>query len=152
LPQGVEAELKELRAELAEQKRVAAQEKLDAEIMRSATALGVDPSRVKYLKMELRESHGKDLTHEGTPDAMDPSKCISVETIIAGILRSPAGAMFKAAPSAASLPIANANQKVDSTRKISRADFDAIAKKRGQAYTDTLAALKAGQLSIVDKE
>jgi len=152
MPAGVEGRLQELEGKLEASEAMRAKEKLDAEILGAATKQGVDPQRVDYLTYKLKNEHGDALTHEGVPDPMTDGAKMSVPTLISSLLKTPDGAVFKAAPQTATLPTQSTDSPAPQTKTMKRAEFDAMARDPQQrdAYKATIADMKAGNLQLED--
>jgi len=127
LPAGLEDRMKDLESKLQASESARAKEKLDSTILHAASKKGVDPRRIDYLTYKLKQQHGDTLTHEGIPDAFADGKHTSVDALIEGLLGTDEGAVFKAAPQTAKLPVADssAQSSTDKLPEFSKADLEA---------------------------
>ena len=151
LPAGLEDRMKELELKVQASEAALAKEKLDAAILQEAGKKGVDPHRIDYLTYKLKQEHGSALTFEGVPDAIAPDQRTSISALLDGLLGTSEGAVFKAAPTATTLPT-QGTEAAPEKKTIKRADFDAMARdpKQRDAYKATLADMKAGTLQLAD--
>lgn len=149
-PAGVEERLNKLASELESERLARAEEKLQIKIMEAAGKHGVSPDRVDYLDYKLRKANAG-LTADGVKDSSNPNARISVDTLVASLLSTPEGAVFKPAPNAASLPTAGTNAGASVAKKTMKlSEWNAIAKKGGEAYKQVHASVKVGELVLVD--
>jgi len=149
-PAGVEERLNQLANELESERKARAEEKLQMRIMESASKHGVAPDRIDYLNYKLRMAN-PGLSSDGVRDASNPSASISVDTLVTSLLSTPEGSVFKPAPAAASLPSAgntSAASVAGKTMKLS--EWNGLAKRCDDAYRQAHAAVKAGELRLVD--
>ena len=108
-PVGVEERITALQNEVEAQKRNAAKDRLDASLVKAANEEKVSADRMEFLEFRLKKEHGERLTAEGIPDPTEPSKWISVATLVKGLLNRPEGAIFRSAPTTAALPSVGAS-------------------------------------------
>ena len=150
-PAGVEEQLAALQKRLDESESNAARDRLSAALTKAAQENGVAADRMDYLAYKLQQKHGKDLSDKGVPDATAPGAHITVNTLVAGLLASSEGAVFKSAPVAASLPSAgNKSAASVATKTMKLSEWNDLAKAGGEAYKQAHAAVKAREIRLVD--
>jgi hypothetical protein len=149
-PAGVEERLNKLASELESERNARAEEKLQIKIMEAASKHGVSPDRVDYLDYKLRKAN-RGLTADGVQDGSNPNARISVDTLVASLLSTNEGAVFKSAPNVASLPVAGQSAGANIGKKTMKlSEFNEIAKRGGEAYKQVHASVKAKETILVD--
>lgn len=125
-PAGVEEQLAALQRRVDEADANAARDRLNSELVKAASANKVASERMDYLEFKLRKEHGEKLTDRGIPDPTAPGAMISIATLVAGLISRPEGAVFKMAPTAATLPA--------STSSVQSVGSDGVAEFTEEQY------------------